>query len=250
MKVSVFGLGYVGCVTAACLASRGHHVLGVDINPDKVEVVNRGGSPIIERGLAELIRAGRGSGNLSATGDAAEAVAFAEIILVCVGTPSNSNGNLNFKFVDRVCAEIGESLSKSEDYKVIAIRSTLLPGVISERLLPLLAKGSGKQVGKDFGMASNPEFLREGSAIADFNDPPFTIVGTDDERAGSLLGQLYEGVAAPVIRTDLNTASMIKYACNAFHGLKVVFANEIGQLCKRSGVDGRQVMDVLVRIRA
>lgn len=244
MNVSIFGLGYVGCVTAACLASQGHRVIGVDINIDKVEAINNGCSPIIERGLGELIRTGRRSGNLRATQDAYEAVAHGDVLVICVGTPSDANGNLNFRFVDRVCIEIAQSLREASGFKVIAVRSTLLPGTINQRVIPLLTRESGKQVGEDFGVASNPEFLREGSAIDDFNNPPFTIVGTVDEQVGVKLEQLYRDTPAPIFRTDLNTACMVKYACNAFHGLKVVFANEIGQLCKRVGVDGTQVMDI------
>jgi GDP-mannose 6-dehydrogenase len=244
MDVSVFGLGYVGCVTAACLASQGHRVLGVDINVDKVADINDGCSPIIEPGLEELIRAGRRSGNLRATLDVFEAAANGDVALICVGTPSDGNGNLNFKFIDRVCVEIGESLRKASGYKVIAVRSTLLPGTIMQRVIPLLVQESGKQAGKDFSVASNPEFLREGSAINDFKTPPFTIVGEFEKRAGDLLEELYRDIPAPVFRTDPDTACMVKYACNAFHGLKVVFANEIGKLCKKVGVDGTQVMDI------
>jgi len=244
MDISIFGLGYVGCVTAACLASQGHRVIGVDINIDKVEAINNGCSPIIEHGLEELIREGRRSGNLRATHETYEAVVHGDVLVVCVGTPSDANGNLNFKFIDRVCIDIAQSLREVSGFQVIAMRSTLLPGTIDQRVIPLLNKESGKQAGKDFGVASNPEFLREGSAIADFNNPPFTIIGTVDERAGDMLEQLYRDIPARIFRTDPNTACMVKYACNVFHGLKVVFANEIGQLCKKAGVDGTQVMDI------
>jgi GDP-mannose 6-dehydrogenase len=244
MNVSIFGLGYVGCVTAACLASQGHRVVGVDINTEKVDAINNGHSPIIERGLEELIRKERRSGNLWATHDAYEAVAHGDVLLICVGTPSDANGNLNFKFIDRVCIDIAQSLREESDFKAIAVRSTLLPGTIDDRVIPLLTKESGKQVGVDFGVASNPEFLREGSAIDDFNNPPFTIIGTVDKQAGAILEQLYKDFPAPLFHTDSNTACMVKYASNAFHGLKVVFANEIGQLCKQAGVDGTQVMDI------
>jgi GDP-mannose 6-dehydrogenase len=244
MDISIFGLGYVGCVTAACLASRGHRVVGVDINIEKVNDINNGHSPIIERGLGELIREGRRSGNLRATQETYEAGLHGEVLVICVGTPSDANGNLNFKFIDRVCIDIAQSLREVSAYKVIVVRSTLLPGTIDQRIIPMLAKESGKQAGKDFGVAINPEFLREGNAIDDFNNPPFTVIGTVDERAGAMLGKLYQDIPAPIFRTDPNTACMVKYACNAFHGLKVVFANEIGQLCKKAGVDGTQVMDI------
>lgn len=244
MRISVYGLGYVGCVTAACLAELGHQVLGIDINIDKVEAVNNGHSPIIENGLEKLIQMGRESGNLTATMDTDKGSVHGDVLLICVGTPSDANGNLNFEYIDRVCIEIAQSLREVSSYKVIAVRSTLLPGTIGQRLIPLLMKESFKQVGKDFGVASNPEFLREGSAINDFINPPFTIIGEIDEQAGNMLKQLYGNIPAPVFRTDLDTACMVKYACNAFHGLKVAFANEIGQVCKKVGVDGTRVMEI------
>ena len=244
MNVSVFGLGYVGCVTAACLASQGHRVIGVDINIDKVDAINNGCSPIIEHGLEELIYTSQQSGNLRAIRDSYAAVAHADVILICVGTPSDTNGNLNYKFIDRVCFEIGSSLRNDPDKKVIAVRSTLLPGTFTQRIIPVLERELGKQVGVHFSVASNPEFLREGSAINDFKTPPFTIIGEIDGRGGDLLEELYRDIPAPIFRTDPDTASMVKYACNAFHGLKVVFANEIGQLCKKAGVDGTHVMEI------
>lgn len=247
MDISIFGLGYVGCVSAACLASYGHRVIAVDINRDKVEAINNGRSPIIEPGLEELIRTGRRSGNLRATNDSYEAFAHGEVLLICVGTPSDANGNLNFKYIDRVCIDIAQNLRKMNGFKVVAVRSTLLPGTINKRVLPLLTNESGKRVGEDFAVASNPEFLREGSAIDDFNHPPFTIIGTDDEHAGAILEKLYQDILSPIFLTNPDTACMVKYACNAFHGLKVVFANEIGQLCKNAGVDGTEVMDIFCK---
>jgi GDP-mannose 6-dehydrogenase len=244
MNISVFGLGYVGCVTSACLASHGHRVVAVDINSDKVDAINNSKSPIIEPGLEELIRAGQESGVLRATTNTSEAVAHGEVLLICVGTPADANGSLNFKFIDRVCIGIAQALRELSGFKVIAVRSTLLPGTIGERVIPLLTKEAGKHVGEDFGVASNPEFLRESSAISDFNKPPFTIIGTDSDRAGTMLEQLYKDIPAPIFRTDPDSACMVKYACNAFHGLKVVFANEIGMLCKKAGVDGTEVMDI------
>lgn len=247
MNISIFGLGYVGCVSAACLAAHGHRVVAVDVNHDKVEIINSGRSPIIEPGLEELIRAGWQSGNLRATQNANEAVAHGEVLLVCVGTPSDANGNLNFTYIDRVCLDIAQALRELPGYKVIAIRSTLLPGTIEKRLIPLLTQASGLLAGKDYGIASNPEFLREGSAINDFNAPPFTVIGTLDAQAGAKLEELYQDLPAEIHRTDADTACMVKYACNAYHGLKVVFANEIGLLCKNAGVDGTRVMDIFVQ---
>lgn len=247
MKLSVFGLGYVGCVTAACLASKGHQVVGVDIDTEKVDAINGGRSPIIEPGLEELIHAGRKSGKLRATHASSDAVVHGDVLFVCVGTPSDANGNINFSYLDRVCVDIARSLRDLSHHRVIAVRSTVLPSSLEQRVVPVLAKESGKKVGDDYGVASNPEFLREGSAIGDFNNPPFTVIGTLDEQAGAMLEQLYKDVPAPIIRTDPNTACMVKYASNAFHGVKVVFANEIGRLCKKAGIDGTEVMDIFCR---
>lgn len=244
MNISILGLGYVGSVSAACLASRGHKVVGVDVNRDKVETINNGNSPIIEPGLQGLISEGVKTGNLKATVNTSDAVAHGKVLLVCVGTPSDEKGNLNFHYVDRVCVEIASALRSVKEYKLIVIRSTLLPGTLNDRLIPLLEQESDKKVGAEFGVAVNPEFMRESSAIADFENPPFTLIGQMDERGGDILEELYVSIPAPVFRTDPDTACMVKYASNAFHGLKVVFANEIGQLCKRMGVDGIEVMDI------
>jgi GDP-mannose 6-dehydrogenase len=249
MKVSVFGLGYVGCVTAACLSSRGHHVLGVDVNDDKVEAINCGTSPIVEPGLEELVHRAVRSGCLRATVDAAEAVQHGDVLLVCVGTPSEPNGNLNYSYLDRVCSQIALALRKAEGYRVIAIRSTLLPGALVSRLSPALTRESGRQPGTDFGLAVLPEFLREGCAISDFNRPPFILIGAIDQLAGERLGELFADPVTPIICTDPDTACLAKYASNAFHALKVAFANEIGHLCQSSGVDGARVMEIFCKDR-
>jgi len=244
MNISVFGIGYVGAVTAACFAADGHKVIGVDVNRDKVRSINEGRSPIIERSLDELTREAVRSGNLSATDNVAEAVNHAEVCIICVGTPSAPNGNLNFEYVERVCTQIGQALAKADGYKVLAMRSTMLPGTLLKRLIPILERESGKKVGVGFGAAVNPEFLREGSAIEDFRNPPFTVIGQVDERGGDILAKLYADIPAPIFRVAPDEASMIKYACNAFHALKVVFANEIGRLGKELGIDSTKVMDV------
>ena len=247
MNVSVFGLGYVGSVTAACLASHGYRVMGVDINPDKVASINQGKSPIIERGLEDLIAETIHNGALKAVEDSGEAIRFADILFICVGTPSDSNGNLNFTYLDRICKEIGEVLKTVQGFKVVVIRSTLLPGILQSRLIPILESESGKSAGKDFGVCVNPEFLREGSAIDDFLNPSFTLIGQQDERSGSLLESLYAGINAPIYRTDTEAACFVKYACNSFHGLKVAYANEIGRICKAIGVDGTEVMEIFCK---
>ncbi len=245
MNVSIFGLGYVGSVTAGCLASLGHHVIGVDVNPEKVSAVNKMHSPVIEQGLEEMIGAAVRDENLVATCDVAEAIAATDLALICVGTPSDPNGNLDFDNIDHVVAQIGAALRENHPvYKVVAVRSTLLPGVLKTRLLPVLEKESGLEAGSDFGMAINPEFLREGSAVNDFMNPAFTLIGELDERSGNMLVELYTGIPAPVLRAGPDEASMVKYASNAFHALKVTFANEIGQLCKKTGVDSNQVMEI------
>jgi GDP-mannose 6-dehydrogenase len=244
VNVSIFGLGYVGSVSAACLAARQQRVIGVDVSALKVELINAGRSPVIEPGLDQLIEEMVGQGRLSATARAAEAVAVTDLSLVCVGTPSNGNGNLDYAYVERVCEEIGAALANKSGYHVVVIRSTVLPGTTETRLLPILERASGRQAGVDFGVAYNPEFLRESTALHDFQNPPFTVIGEFDERGAEQAAELYAGLAAPLRRVPLRVAEMVKYASNAFHALKVTFANEIGNICKRSGVDSHQVMEL------
>src|SRR6266498_108399 len=247
MKLSVFGLGYVGCVSAACFAKEGHEVLGVDVNPTKVEITNRGDSPIVEAGMSELTREMVGTGWLRATSDTATAIENSELSLVCVGTPSNANGSLDLTYIRRVCEEIGSTLRSKDARHVIVIRSTMLPGTIEGVVVPTLEQHSGKQVGKDFGVCINPEFLREGTSLKDFYAPPFTLIGADDEESSGTLRKLYSGIDAPVFATSVKTAEMVKYVCNCFHALKVTFANEIGNICKGLGIDSHEVMDLFCR---
>jgi GDP-mannose 6-dehydrogenase len=243
----VFGLGYVGSVSAACFSKLGHQVVGVDVNPVKIEMINRGTSPIVEPGIDELIAAGVRQKRLRATSDARDALRSSDVSLVCVGTPGNHNGSLDLAYVRRVCEQIGAALASKPQYHVVAIRSTLLPGATTGTIVPLLEAHSGKRTGRDFGVAVNPEFLREGSSIQDFNTPPFNLIGAEDEDAASTLKRLYAHMPAPVITTAIKEAEMVKYACNAFHALKVTFANEIGGVCKALGVDSHKVMDVFCR---
>jgi len=247
MNIAVFGLGYVGCVSAACLAREGHRVIGVDVNPAKIEAVRQGKSPLIEPGLEMLIKAGVTAGLIKATDDAAYAVENSELVMICVGTPSHGNGSLELEYVERVCRHIGHALRSKEAYTVVVVRSTVLPGTAEERLIPLVETESHKKVGDGFGFCVNPEFLREGSAIFDFNHPPYTIIGQSDERSGELLARLYASLDAPLFRVPLGVAEMVKYASNAFHALKVVFANEVGNVCQMYGIDSHQVMDILVQ---
>lgn len=244
MRISVFGLGYVGCITATCLAANGHAVIGVDVNPHKVRMVKSGRSPIGEPGLDELIGKVVASGRLSATLDAEMAVRETDVSLICVGTPSNHNGCVNLQFIDGVCSEIGKSLGSKRSYHVVVVRSTVLPGTVLNRLIPILEQHSGRAAGSDFGVCMNPEFLREGSAIQDYYHPAYTIIGQLDPTSGDTVESMYGEVDAPVIRTGIPAAEMTKYASNAFHALKIAFANEIGTLCKTQGVDGQQVMEI------
>jgi GDP-mannose 6-dehydrogenase len=244
MKLSIFGLGYVGCVSAACFAREGHAVIGVDVNPNKVELINSGKSPIVEAGIGPLLDEVVKSNRLTATTDSATAVRDSEVSLVCVGTPSNPNGSLDLRYVTRVCEEIGAALKEKHGDHVVVIRSTMLPGTIENVVIPTLEKYSGKPVGIDFGVCINPEFLREGSSLKDFYAPPFTLIGADEPDTTATVRALYSGVDAPVIETSVKTAEMVKYVCNCFHALKVSFANEVGNICKAVGIDSHEVMDI------
>jgi GDP-mannose 6-dehydrogenase len=244
MKINIYCLGYVGSVSAACLASEGHFVLGIDVDGLKVDCINRGTSAVVEPGLSELISSSVASGRLRATTGQAEG---ADVSMVCVGTPSNENGSLCLDYVARAAAQIGEFLRNGDSYHVVCIRSTVLPGTVEGMVVPLLEQHSGRKAGQDFGVCMNPEFLREGSSITDFHQPPMTVIGELDSRSGDVVQALYAGVTAPVVRTKIGNAEMVKYTANAFHGLKVTFANEIGNLCKRLGLDGREVMEIFCR---
>lgn len=244
MRLSVFGLGYVGCVSAACFAKEGHEVVGVDVNASKVEIINAGRSPIVEAGVGELIAEMVEAGRLRATTDTAAAVAATDASLVCVGTPSNPNGSLDLTYVKRVCQGIGAGLEAKRARHTVVIRSTMLPGTIEETVVPVLEVYSGKKAGRDFGVCINPEFLREGTSLKDFYAPPFTLVGADDEDTAAVVRGLYRGVDAPLIVVGVRAAEMVKYACNCFHAVKVAFANEVGNICKGLGIDSHEVMSV------
>ena len=244
MKISIFGMGYVGAVCSACLAREGHIVIGVDPNKTKVDIINSGRTPIIENGLDEAISTAVSEERLRTTLDAADAVNNTDISLICVGTPSQLNGSLDLKYVRNACEEIGSVLKHKDQFHIVVIRSTVLPGTITNVVIPTLEQNSGKKVGKDFGVASNPEFLREGTAIHDFYNPPKTVIGESDSQTGDLLERLYSSIDAPILRIDLETAEMVKYADNVWHATKICFANEIGNLCKAQGVDAHKVMDV------
>ncbi len=247
MNIAIFGLGYVGCVSAACLAQAGHEIIGVDVNPVKVDIINRGLSPVVEKDLDRLISDAVRFGRLRATTDAWDAVITCDISLICVGTPSCDNGNLDLQYVLRVIRDIGKALAKQTRYHVVAVRSTVLPGTIEEHVIPLLESYSGKRIGVDFGICSNPEFLREGSAIDDFLNPPFTLIGECDRRSGDLFAQIYNFINGPVERTSIKVAEMVKYVSNVFHATRICFANEIGNLCKVVGIDSHEVVRIFCR---
>ena len=242
MQVVVVGLGYVGSVCSACLASRGHTVVGVDTSAFKVDCIERGESPIVETGLGTLIAEARAARRLSATPHIGEAMRGAEVVLICVGTPSAEDGSLNLDHVKRACAEVGAALRESGTFTTVVMRSTMLPGSVEGELQPVLERASGLAAGRDFGVAYNPEFLREGTAVADFFGAELTVIGAADPRSVEALRRLYEGIGAAFHATPIRTAEMLKYVNNAFHALKVSFANEIGRVCQREGIDSHAVM--------
>jgi GDP-mannose 6-dehydrogenase len=237
-------MGYVGTVCAGCLAHAGHEVIGVDPVRAKVDLINAGKSPIIETDIEEIISAAVKSGKLRATGDQDVAISETELSLVCVGTPSQVNGNLDLTYIRRVCELIGEALKNKPARHTVVIRSTILPGTMHQMVIPLLEEHSGKKAGVDFGVCNNPEFLREGSAVKDFNAPPKTVIGELDQESGDILAGLYADLKAPLIRTNIKTAEMVKYVDNCWHALKIGFANEIGNLCKSLSIDSHEVMDI------
>jgi GDP-mannose 6-dehydrogenase len=246
-RVSVFGLGYVGCVSAGSLASEDHDVIGVDVNPDKVAAVNAGRSPIVEPGLDEVLTRAVESGRLHATTSPADAVADSDVSLLCVGTPSRKNGSLDLTYLERVCVQIGSALRDKPSYHVVVVRSTVLPGTTHDVVIPALERESGKTYGEGFGVSVNPEFLREGTALKDFQKPPLTLVGHNHAADASGTIALYQSIEAPLVSTSIRTAEMIKYTSNTWHALKVCFANEIGNVCKKVGVDSHDVMEIFCR---
>jgi GDP-mannose 6-dehydrogenase len=247
LRVSVFGLGYVGTVSAACLANEGHDVVAVDPVKTKVDLVNEGRSTIIEAEIGDIIEANVKARRLRAVIDPLSAVQTTEVSFVCVGTPSQPNGNLDLRFVRRICEQIGSALKGKDDPHTVVIRSTVLPGTMRQVVIPSLEEFSDKRAGVAFGVCHNPEFLREGSAVRDFYSPAKTVIGELDEASGNLLAQIYSKLDAPLVRTSLETAEMAKYVDNSWHALKVGFANEIGNISKALGIDAHEVMDIFCR---
>jgi len=239
----------VGCVSAACLTKAGHQVIGVDVNAEKVSILGSGRSPVVEKDLDDIIAAAVAAGTLSATTSAADAIAATELSLVCVGTPSNANNSLNLDYVARVCESIGSEVAKKGKAHVVCIRSTMVPGSTEAVVVPSLEKGFGGPLGEKLRVAVNPEFLREGSAVYDFFNPPKTVVGADDGAVADIVMSLYDGIEAPAIKTAVKTAEMVKYVDNMFHALKIGFANEVGTIAKAVGVDSHEVMDIFCQDR-
>jgi GDP-mannose 6-dehydrogenase len=244
MRISVFGMGYVGTVSAACLAEQRHEVIGVDVAQNKVDLLNAGQTPIIEPSLGDLIRDAVNGRRLRATTNSAEAVAQTELSLVCVGTPSLKSGRLDLSGVEKVSREMGAALQNKSGFHTFAIRSTILPGTVDALVIPNLEATSGKKAGRDFAVCYNPEFMREGTAVADFYAPPFTVIGAHDPVHGNAVASLYAFLDRPLLHTTVRTAEMLKYICNAYHALKISFANEVGTLAKAVGVDSHALMQL------
>jgi GDP-mannose 6-dehydrogenase len=244
VKIAVYGLGYVGSVTAAAFAALGHEVIGVDTNARKVDMLREGVTPVVEPGLAELVAAERGTGRLDATTDGEAAAAQSDVSLICVGTPSQPNGSLNTEAVERVAETIGRGLRSAAGRRTVVLRSTCLPGATESVVGAAVARESGLEAGVGFGLAMNPEFLREGTSLEDFRDPPKTVIGELDAASGDVVEELYASVPSQVFRVPLRVAEMVKYADNSFHALKIAYANEIGAFCRALGVDSHEVMEV------
>jgi GDP-mannose 6-dehydrogenase len=243
----VFGLGYVGSVSAASFAADGHQVVGIDVNADKLAAINAGQSPIVEPGLDDLLARNVADGRLRATTDTADAIRSSDVSLICVGTPCRRNGSLDLTYLERVSEQIGAALRDQPSYHVVVVRSTVLPGTTHDVVIPALERESGKTYGEDFGVSVNPEFLREGSALKDFRKPPLTLVGHNHASDAGGTIALYQAIDAPLMTTSIRVAEMMKYTSNTWHAVKVCFANEIGNLCKKLGMDSHEVMDIFCR---
>ncbi|KNY26584.1 nucleotide sugar dehydrogenase [Pseudobacteroides cellulosolvens] len=247
MNISVFGLGYVGVVTIAYLTSRNHNVVGVDVNSLKVKMLNEGICPIVEKDVPEMLKDAKDKGLISATVDAAEAIGKTELSIICVGTPSEPNGNLDTKYLKNACEEAGKSIRDKVSPHIFVFRSTMLPGTMRNIVIPILESSSGKKQNEGFYVVFNPEFLRESTAVFDFYNPPKTVVGSDSEEIAQKVLSLYEGLPGPMIKTKIEVAEMVKYVDNNFHALKITFANEIGHICKSIGLDSHEVMNIFMK---
>lgn len=243
MNISIFGLGYVGCVSIGCLSENGHHVVGVDVMPSKIDLINKGRPTIIEKDIDKLIAENWKKGRITATRDYKDAVANTDVSIICVGTPSTNNGHLNLSAIYGTAEQIGEALREKDGFHVVAVRSTVLPGT-NQKVGEIVAQASGKERNVDFAVVSNPEFLREGSAVKDYYNPPVTVIGTDNERAAQIMREVYKGINAPVEEAEIPVAELIKYVNNSWHALKITFANEVGNICKELGIDSHRLMEL------
>jgi GDP-mannose 6-dehydrogenase len=243
-SISVFGLGYVGTVTAACLAHKGHNVIGVDLSLAKVEAMQAGRNPIVEPRVEELISESRAAGRLQATSDSEFAVLNSDLSFLCVGTPSLRNGKLDLGHIEPVCREIGQILKRKKRFHLVVLRSTVLPGTAESLVIPALENSSGQKLGEGFGVCVNPEFMREGTAVSDFLEPSITIIGAADAKHSAVLREIYHWAPGQIFETSFRSAEMVKYVCNAWHAVKVSFANEVGTLAKQMGVDAEAVTEI------
>lgn len=246
MRISIFGLGYVGCVSMGCLAKAGHYVIGVDINESKVEQINSGKATIIESGIKELIADRFNAGNIEATMDPLGAVQKSELSIIAVGTPSSDKGHLNLQYIFNVAENIGSGIKQKNDFHIVAVRSTIMPGTC-DRIADIIERTSGKKRNEDFAVVDNPEFLREGSALKDYNNPPLTLIGSDNKKAAETVAALYRHLPAEIIITELRVAEIMKYINNTYHALKVSFANEVGNICSALGIDSHEVMNIFCK---
>jgi len=246
MKISIFGLGYVGCISLGCLAQNGHIVIGCDINPDKVHLINKGIPTVIEKEIDRIIRENHNKNRISATSEHRKAVLDSDISIICVGTPSSEDGALNLKYIYRIASQIGEALKEKSGFHTILIRSTVEPGT-NKKVTAIISKNSGKKNITDFAVVSNPEFLREGSAVYDYYHPSYTLIASESKMGIEIAKKIYKTIDAPIIETDVREAEILKYINNSFHALKITFANEVGNICKKLDIDSHKVMDVFCK---
>ncbi len=246
MKISIFGLGYVGCVSLGCLAQNGHYIIGVDVNSNKVNLINVGKPTIIEKDIDKIIKEQFENKRISATTDFIKAVKETDVSIICVGTPSTKEGHLNLEYIYKVAQEIGNALKEKQDFHTIVIRSTVLPGT-NERIGDIIEEASNKKRNTDFGVVSNPEFLREGSAVNDYYNPAITVLGSDNEKSLDIMSEVYKKINAPIEKVSIKEAEIIKYINNTFHALKISFANEVGNICKELDIDSRNVMELFCK---
>ena len=245
MNISIFGLGYVGCVSLGCLAHNGHRVIGVDVNQNKIDLINAGKPTIIEKDIDQIISKASANDLIEATNNYLNAVKNSEISIIAVGTPSTNEGHLNLKYIYKVAEEIGTAIASKNKFHVVAIRSTVLPGT-NQKVGEIIERTSGKRRNTDFAVVSNPEFLREGSAVKDYYNPPVTVLGSDNVEALNKMEELYQDINAPIKKVNISVAEIIKYVNNSFHALKISFANEVGNICKKLNIDSHEVMDLFV----